>query len=167
MVGDLRGRSEDLGGVMASTDIDDVLAIERLSFPTPWTREHFRHEIEDNAFAWNPVDRFDGRVVGYACVWFLDDEARINNVAIDPARRRAGLGSKLLGRVLEEAGRRGCREVTLEVRPSNAAARVLYERLGFRSVGRRRGYYQDTGEDAILMTLDLPVGTPSVERRAE
>lgn len=140
---------------MTALDLPRVLAIERASFPTPWTEENFRHEIESNPLAWNLVARRGGRVVAFACVYVVADEVMINDIATDPEERRGGLARTLLRHVLDGASRRGCRRATLEVRPSNAAARSLYEAFGFVTVGRRPGYYADSGEDALLMERPL------------
>ncbi len=136
---------------MAEADLDSVLAIERVSFPTPWTRENFLFELRDNPFARNVVIRLTGKIVGYSCLWVIDRELKINNIAIGPEHRGSGLGAKLLDGVLELGVTEGCTEATLEVRPSNMVARRLYDSRGFEVVGRRKGYYQDTGEDALLM----------------
>ncbi|MGH7278103.1 MAG: GNAT family N-acetyltransferase, partial [Candidatus Rokuibacteriota bacterium] len=85
------------------------------------------------------------------------------NIAVDPARRRHGFGRTLLQGVIEDARRRGLRVVALEVRPSNSEARGLYESFGFQVVGRRRGYYYDTGEDALVMEATLS-GMPEARR---
>jgi len=140
---------------MKAPDLDEVLAIERASFPTPWSRDSFLFEIRENPFAWNVVLREGGRVRAYACLWTVDRELKINNIAVHPAARRRGFGRKLLASVLERGRKVGCVQAALEVRPSNDAARAMYESFGFRAVGRRKGYYQDTREDAILMTMRL------------
>ena len=136
---------------LREADLDAVLAIERVSFPTAWTRENFLYELRDNRFARNLALREDRRLVGYACLWVLEGELKINNIAVDPRRRGVGYGHVLLRACLELGRAEGCAEATLEVRPSNLVARRLYERYGFRETGRRRGYYQDTDEDAVLM----------------
>ena len=96
-----------------------------------------------------------GRVLGYACVWLLHGELKINNLAIHPSYRRRGLGDWLLRRVLELGRTTGCRTATLEVRASNDEALALYRRNRFVPVGRRKNYYQWEGEDAILMSAPL------------
>lgn len=140
---------------MTVEDLPRVLAIERASFSSPWSEANFRHEIESNPMAWNLVVRTAGRVVGFACAYVVADELMINDLAVDATLRREGFGSALLRRLLDGARTRGCRRVTLEVRPSNAPARALYEAFGFEIVGHRRGYYADTGEDGMLMALVL------------
>jgi ribosomal-protein-alanine N-acetyltransferase len=141
---------------MTVEDLPWVLAIERTSFPSPWSEANFRHEIEANPMAWNLVARTGGRVVAFACAYVVVDELMINDLAVDASRRREGLGRALLRTLVDGARTRGCRRVTLEVRPSNASARALYGAFGFELVGRRSGYYADTGEDALLMALALP-----------
>jgi ribosomal-protein-alanine N-acetyltransferase len=140
---------------MTVGDLPGVLAIERMSFTTSWSEANFRHEIEDNPLAWNLVGRAQGVVVAFACAHLVVDELMINDLAVDSSVRRRGIGSVLLRHLLEGARVRGCRRATLEVRPSNAPARALYEAFGFEIVGRRRGYYADTGEDALLMARAL------------
>ena len=141
--------------VMSEEDLDQVLVIEADSFPTPWTKDNFRFELRSNPFARNFVMRRGKHVLAYACLWVVGDELKINNIAVETASRRRGLGSALLGRVMEVGITEGCREAELEVRPSNHAARRLYERHGFREVRRRKGYYRDTKEDAIVMCAKL------------
>jgi ribosomal-protein-alanine N-acetyltransferase len=140
---------------LREADLDEVLAIERVSFPTAWTRDNFLYELRDNRFARNLALRAGGRLAGYACLWVLEDELKINNIAVRPDLRGSGLGHTLLRACLELGVAEHCAEATLEVRPTNLVARRLYERYGFRETGRRPGYYQDTGEDAVLMTARL------------
>jgi ribosomal-protein-alanine N-acetyltransferase len=140
---------------MTVADLQRVLAIERMCFTSPWTEANFRYEVEENPMAWNLVGRADGEVVAFACAHIVADELMINDLAVDPSARRRGIGSGLLRHIMDGARIRGCRLATLEVRPSNAPARALYEAFGFEVVGRRRGYYADTGEDAILLARDL------------
>ena len=141
--------------VMSEEDLDQVLAIERDSFPTPWTRDNFRFEIRSNPFARNFVVRHGKSVLAYACLWVVGDELKINNIAVRAVFRRRGLGGALLERVMELGRVEGCHEAELEVRPSNHVARRLYERHGFREVRKRKGYYRDTREDAIVMSATL------------
>jgi ribosomal-protein-alanine N-acetyltransferase len=99
-----------------------------------------------------------GPVAGFACVWVIDQELKINNIAVHPHWRGRGLGARLVDFVLTFAREQGCTEATLEVRPSNGPALRLYGRAGFRIVGRRRGYYSDTHEDALVMSRPLEPG---------
>lgn len=157
---------------MRPEDLEDVLAIERVSFSMPWSRGAFLYEMEQNRVARCWVTREGARLVGYLCLWEVADELHITNIAVHPATRRRGIGRALLQTVLDEARGRGLRLVVLEVRPSNHEARTLYESFGFRVVGRRRGYYYDTGEDALVMEAGLaqdapaPEASPGNQRRA-
>jgi ribosomal-protein-alanine N-acetyltransferase len=140
---------------MTVADLPRVLELERLAFASPWTEANFRHEVESNPLAWNVVVERDGVLAGFACAYLVADELMINDIAIDPAQRRRGVGRALVRHILDGARVRGCRRATLEVRPSNTGARRLYDGFGFEVVGRRRGYYADTGEDALLMLRAL------------
>ncbi len=146
---------------MRESDLDGVLAIERASFVTPWSRANFLHEMRDNPYAWNVVVREEGRVLAFACLWIVDEELHVNNIAVAPGARGAGLGTALFRFILREASARGCRRGTLEVRPSNLVARRLYERFGFRPVGVRKGYYADTREDALVLEGPIPPVAPA------
>ena len=155
---------------MAVTDLDSVLAIERVSFSTPWSRGAFVYELNQNQVARSWVARASGEVVGYLCLWEVGPEVHITNLAVHPTWRRHGIARTLLGTILEDARRRGVTQALLEVRPSNTEARGLYERFGFRMIGRRKGYYPDTGEDALVMEVDLAQsaeGNPSAPRKVE
>jgi ribosomal-protein-alanine N-acetyltransferase len=144
------------GGIetMRESDLDAVVAIERTAFAAPWSRESFGYELR-NPWARNLVARRAGEVVGYLCAWIVAEEIKINNVAVRHDARGRGIGRALLEHALRQARSEGCREASLEVRPSNLTARHLYRDLGFRAVGRRKAYYRDTGEDAILMFREL------------
>ncbi|MBI1734908.1 MAG: ribosomal protein S18-alanine N-acetyltransferase [Candidatus Rokubacteria bacterium] len=144
---------------MRSRDLDEVVAIERASFTLPWSRGAFLYEMEQNRVARCFVVREDARVVGYVCVWEIGDEVHITNIAVHPDCRQRGIGRMLLSTVLDDARGRRLRIVGLEVRPSNREALPLYESFGFKVVGRRKGYYYDTGEDALVMELKLEEAT--------
>jgi ribosomal-protein-alanine N-acetyltransferase len=144
-------------------DLDAVLAIERQSFPHPGSRQAFLYELRENRVARLWVARQEGAggpgpelpVVGYLCLWLVADEVHVTNFAVDPTHRQRGYGRHLLGTLLELYRRNGARRAALEVRPSNHSARRLYEAFGFRQVGLRKGYYFDTGEDALRMEARL------------
>jgi len=140
---------------MSVDDLDTVVEIERASFGTPWSRAAFRYEITQNKVARCLVARGGVGVVGYICCWEIGHEIHITNVAVHPAHRRQGLGRALVAGLLGEGRARGVRLAFLEVRPTNEDAMLLYEHLGFRVVGRRKGYYFDTGEDALVMEARL------------
>jgi [ribosomal protein S18]-alanine N-acetyltransferase len=140
---------------MVESDLDEVLPIERVSFATPWTRAAFSYEIEQNKVARCTAMRSAGRVVGYVCLWEIGHEIHITNLAVHPQWRRRGVGRRLLAFAMAEGIARGVTLAFLEVRPSNAQALKLYEGLGFQVIGRRTGYYFDTGEDALVMEARL------------
>lgn len=136
-------------------DLDEVMRIEEASYQSPWSRGAFVREVQDNTTADYIVAEVPGYgIVGYCGMWLLLDEAHITNVAVHPDCRRRGVATELLRVAARRAVARGAVALTLEVRPSNDGARRLYARLGFVARGRRRHYYSDTGEDAIIMSLE-------------
>ena len=143
---------------MQPGDLDAVVEIEAHSFPTAWSREGYEHEIKRNERATYYVltHSTSGRapaVIGYAGYWLMADEAHISIIAVAPAWRGRGLGELLLLQLLAHALAAGAILATLEVRNTNEIAHALYRKYGFAVVGRRKGYYKDTGEDALLMTV--------------
>ncbi len=141
---------------MRPSDVPEVVAIEESAFPVPWTAANFLHEIQENPFAYNRVLRSErGLVEAYACAWIVDEEVRINNIAVRGEARRRGYGEMLLRHLMELGRSLGCTRATLEVRPSNLPALTLYRKLGFDVVARRKGYYSDTREDALVMRCTL------------
>ena len=161
-------------------DIEEVTHIDRLSFPTPWSYNSYYNEIERNKAAhyyvlrlrdapqtaddgengWRRLQRWLGvqpghersSIIGYAGMWLMHDEAHISTIAIHPVWRGHALGEYMLLAMLAEARALNAAMVTLEVRVSNIRAQALYRKYHFDVVGRRRGYYSDNGEDALLMT---------------
>lgn len=142
---------------MGLEHLDQVLEIEKVSFPTPWSRDAFKSEIQQNGFARYIVAIWDRAVIGYGGMWIILDEAHITNVAVRPDLRGKNIGKALMLEIMRQAVIRGANSMTLEVRPSNKAARKLYHDLGFTERGIRKRYYSDTNEDAIIMWKeDLP-----------
>jgi ribosomal-protein-alanine N-acetyltransferase len=143
---------------MKVEDVAVVAAIDRLSFPLPWSENSFRSDLTTNPAAHLLVaEQTTGggrRIAGYAGYWLVIDEAHLSTLAVDPDLRRRGVGERILREAMRHAVRQGAEMMTLEVRVSNHAARRLYDKLGFRAVGRRPHYYNDNLEDAILMTRD-------------
>jgi len=139
---------------MTLADLDGVMAVEEISYLTPWSRRAFVSELTENIHAHYIVARLGREVVGYAGMWVILDEAHVTNIAVHPDWRRRGLGERLLRELISRARARGATRVTLEVRKSNMVAQRLYTRLGFVPRGIRKGYYSDTGEDAIIMWLE-------------
>jgi ribosomal-protein-alanine N-acetyltransferase len=136
---------------MRETDIDEILEIERLSFPTPWTDAMFKHQLSLDKIAASLSLVEEGTVVGYAIAWFVFDEIHLLSIAVAPHWRRRGYAGRLLDAVIEMGRERGIYKIVLEVRVGNTGAQEFYRRRGFRVIGRRKGYYRETGEDAIIM----------------
>ncbi|NLJ84815.1 MAG: ribosomal protein S18-alanine N-acetyltransferase [Firmicutes bacterium] len=141
---------------MRVRDLDGVLSIERVSFPTPWSRYAFLSELLENDRAYYAVARTQDRIlVGYIGMWLVLDEGHITTIAVHPAYRGRGIGRQLLEAV-EIIGRaRNMHRITLEVRVSNMVAHNLYVSMGFVDAGIRPGYYRDNNEDAIIMWKEL------------
>src|SRR4051794_24377669 len=138
---------------LAYSDLPGVIAIERRSFPAPWSLAMFVLELSKPSgvcLAATTGEELDGYLVccRYDQVWHL------MNVAVSPDRRRRGVATRLIRRLFEETGGGAAPPITLEVRVSNREAIAMYEGLGFRSAGVRPRYYQDNGEDALIMWLD-------------
>lgn len=135
-------------------DIDAIAELERLCFPTPWSRDSIRQELTENQMAFYAVAEINGIVVGYAGMWHIVDEGHITNVAVHPDYREKHIGSAIVAVMIAYSEARGIRRFTLEVRSSNEAAKALYRKFDFKEEGLRRGYYQDNGEDAVIMWRD-------------
>ena len=135
-------------------DLDEIIAIEQVSFPTPWPRQVFDMELKSSR-SYKRVSKINGIVVGYIIAWKVYDEVHILNLAVHPEHRRKGIGRGLLSDCLRYFSNRGIKSAILEVRVRNINAIKLYETAGFRSIGLRRKYYSDTGEDALVMKLDM------------
>lgn len=137
---------------MKPEHIKAVHAIEQKTNPSPWSENTFRGEIANRDAHYFILCDAD-TIVGFAGYWCVIDEAHITTIAIDPNRQGAGLGRKLMERLLEHARAAGMACATLEVRSSNRRAIALYEKLGFVACGVRKRYYADSGEDALVMWL--------------
>jgi ribosomal-protein-alanine N-acetyltransferase len=135
---------------MSRTDLPEIMAIENISFPTPWTEAMILREFETPHSVHRLAER-EARVAGYMISWLTPPEAMIMSLAVHPQLRRQGIGRALLSDSLKIFHSTGIETVWLEVRLQNLAAQSLYQRFGFREAYRRRGYYQDTGEDAMVM----------------
>ena len=143
-------------------DIATIAEIERRSFSDPWSERSFRDVLAHSGmfFACARGDVNDGpaasRVLGYVVAWFAGGQGEIANLAVDPDARGRGIGSILLDAALDKARRQRTDEVFLEVRSSNLRARQLYESRGFAEVGRRRRYYRQPVEDAVILRWTEP-----------
>jgi ribosomal-protein-alanine N-acetyltransferase len=139
---------------MAVEDISAVVDLDQKSFSLPWPERSFRFELTDNPASRCWVAELDGKVVGMIVIWLIVDEAHVATIATDPEYRRQGIGRRLLAHALRRLITDGARSSFLEVRESNVAAQDMYRKFGYEVTGRRRRYYRDNDEDAILMTLD-------------
>jgi ribosomal-protein-alanine N-acetyltransferase len=148
-------------------DIPEVLRIERASFADPWSADSFLTSLEldrmrvlvaEEQTGGDGGNTGNGMLLGYVIALVLAEEAEVADLAVSSDARRRGVGGLLLDRVTDELAQRGVLSVYLEVRESNTAARALYESRAFRQVGRRRGYYQNPTEDALLLKRDIEPG---------
>lgn len=135
---------------MNESDIDGVYELEKLCFPKPWTKKMLSDELIKGESHYI-VCVSDDNIIGYAGCLCMPDGADITNVAVSPKFRRNGIAIELLENISNEIKRRNLKQIMLEVRKSNIAARTLYEKLGFSQISIRRRYYSDNGEDAIIM----------------
>ena len=141
-------------------DLPAIEVIERASYPTPWSRSMFAGELaKPSSICLGAFDPDTTALMGYMIISRYVDAWHVMNIAVSPDHRRRGVASSLLGRLLELTAGEGRRGYTLEVRVSNTGAIALYEQLGFRGRGIRRGYYTDNREDALIMWRD-PGGDP-------
>lgn len=149
---------------MTVDDVDAVTAIEQATFTPPWSRDAFYQEMTSNAVARYLVAEKNGQVIGFAGAWLILDESHITNIAIAEKERGNGYGRLLTEGLLQYLSNLGASYATLEVRVSNLRAQKLYSSIGFVAVGKRKRYYEDNGEDALLMVCDhMPDADPNFE----
>ncbi|MEW5871984.1 MAG: ribosomal protein S18-alanine N-acetyltransferase [Chloroflexota bacterium] len=144
---------------MRLEDVEQVQAIDRISFSMPWPLSAYNYEIKNNPLSllWVAEATHPDappHIVGMVVVWLILEEAHIANIAVHPDYRGRGISKTLLAVALKEAIRRGSQKATLEVRAHNQVAQKLYRRFGFEIVGQRPKYYRDNYEDALIMTVD-------------
>lgn len=133
-------------------DVPVLAEIEKRCFHTPWSEESLRDDLTGNPLSvYMVLEAENGDVAGYMSLWRILDEGHINNVAVLPEYRRRGGASEMLEFMLEYSEKNGISSHTLEVRVSNEGAIGLYRKFGFREAGVRKGYYEDNGEDALIM----------------
>lgn len=152
---------------MRESDIPLIQAIEKEIFLTPWPRNAYQREITQNRSAAYLVIRRDDEIVAYGGLWKMYDEAHVTTVGVKRDQQGKGYGLVVMAALIDRAYRMGTRWMTLEVRPSNDTAIRLYEKFGFKVIGRRRGYYTDNGEDAIVMWSDSIHSQPFKQRFQE
>ena len=140
---------------MTREDIEQVLAIERVSFTVPWSRNLFLSEFRNTRVSLMLVARSpEGGIIGYIVCWVVADELHILDLATEPFWRRRGIARMLVLAAVREGAERGASRAFLEVRASNTAALLLYEGLGFNRTLVREGYYDMPVEDAVVMSLE-------------
>ena len=139
---------------MRLEDIEQVIAIDRVSFSLPWPERSFRFELTDNPASRCWVADVDGKIVGMIVAWLIVDEVHFATIATHPDFRRQGIAKRLLSHALRQLSNEGAQSSFLEVRASNLAAQEMYRKFGYGESGIRRRYYKDNDEDAILMTLE-------------
>ena len=139
----------------SSADLGQVEEIENSCFSDPWPRLALLAELQSDRMRWPLIGELRGKIVGYLMAWRVVDRLHILNLAVQFECRRRGIGAALLAEALARAVAADLKRATLEVRENNASAIRFYEQHGFTARGRRRNYYADTGEDAVVMNLDL------------
>ncbi|MFQ5577841.1 MAG: ribosomal protein S18-alanine N-acetyltransferase [Anaerolineae bacterium] len=135
---------------MTPADLPQIMTIEQTAYATPWPEAAYRQELNRDR-AYFEVARHRHTIIGYSGMWHFVDEAHLGTLVTHPAARGKGIGALLLANIIHRALALPVHAVTLEVRPSNRAAMILYAKFGFEEVGRRKNYYPDR-EDAIIMT---------------
>jgi [ribosomal protein S18]-alanine N-acetyltransferase len=143
---------------MAEAHLGAVMEIERYSFIAPWSKNLFCHELSTHisrSFVALVREADRQQVAAYMCSWIIHEEGNILKFACHPQYRRQGVGRLLLRHGLQDAWRMGARIASLEVRPSNTGALLFYTACGFVRAGVRKGYYQETAEDAVIMEMEL------------
>ena len=139
---------------MLPADVPQIAALERLCFSDPWSEGSVAGELENELSLWLVAEE-DGTVRGYIGSQSVPPDCDILNLAVAPDARRQGLGQRLLQALLDALHRRGIERVFLEVRPTNVPARALYAALGFEEIGRRKEYYVNPVEDALILRKEL------------
>lgn len=137
---------------MKKSDIDDVVAIEAKAYGEHhWSKESFYNELSNDLARYYSVYNENDELIAYSGCWQILEEAHITNIAVSPEYKRKHIGEALLITIIDECYRNMAKYITLEVRVSNNPAISLYEKYGFKSLGSRKGYYQDNNEDALIM----------------
>jgi len=140
---------------MKESDLDGVVAIEEVSFPTPWSREMFREDLTRPFSQPFAAEGPAGDILGYVVCWNVAGESHLLNIAVHPGFRGRGVGEALLLETIRRAERAGSKSIHLEVRTGNDQAQTLYRKCGFTFIGIRKGYYTDTGEDALIFSREI------------
>ena len=136
---------------MEVDDLNRILDLELLCFSSPWSKDDFLYELNENPFGYYVVLRVEDKILAYLGLWMDEERAQITTIGVDPEHRGKGYAKTLMEHMLEVCSSKGVKIYSLEVRVSNQAAISLYQRFGFIQVGLRKAYYQDNHEDAYLM----------------
>ena len=137
---------------MEKIDVDGVIGIEEKAYGEHhWSKESFLNELSNDLARYYSAFDENGNLVGYAGCWQILEEVHITNIAVSVDHRRMGIGDKLLQKIIDDCYENKAKYITLEVRVSNTPAISLYEKYGFKSLGVRKGYYQNNNEDALIM----------------
>lgn len=136
---------------MTVEDLDKVIEIEKECFTSLYNKQQYVYELEDNPCAYLYVLEIENEIVGYIDYWITFDSCQLTKIAVAKKHRRKGYASLLMDKMVEEAIAQACEAILLEVRVSNVSAQTFYEGYAFMEINRRKGYYSDTQEDAIVM----------------
>ena len=139
---------------MELSDLDRIVDLERLCFSSPWSKDDFLYELNDNPFGYYVVLKEEDKILAYLGLWMDGKRAQITTIGVDPSHRGRGHAKALMKHMLDVCSSSGVKMYSLEVRVSNGPAIALYQRYGFRQVGLRKAYYQDNHEDAYLMVKE-------------
>ena len=140
---------------MKPSDLDGVMEIEEVSFPTPWSPGMFREDLTRPFSRPFVAQGPDGAVLGYVVCWHIAGESHLLNIAVRPDSRGRGIGERLVREAIRRGARAGSERIHLEVRVGNEEAQALYRKCGFTFMGIRKKYYTDTGEDAMLLSREI------------
>ena len=140
---------------MEKSDLSDVLIIEKETFPAPWSEESFLYRLGEKNHNLSLIGTINGRIAAYAVSYIVSDELHFINLAVKQSYRRNKIGEMLLLKSLRAGKEKKCLWVHLEVRKNNTSAIQLYEKIGFKSVGVRKKYYEEENEDALLMSKSI------------
>lgn len=136
---------------MEVNDLEHIVELEQQCFTSPWSKDDFLYELNENPFGYYVVLKEQDQITGYLGLWMDEERAQITTIGVDPKHRSKGYAKALMEHMLDVCSKRGVQMYSLEVRVSNTPAIALYERYGFKKVGIRKAYYKDNHEDAYLM----------------
>lgn len=139
-------------------DLDEIVSMDAICFPAPWSKEQYQYELEENDYAFLYVLKEEDKIIGFIDYWITFDIAQLAKIAILPEYRGKHLAHRLMDQMIQDAEAKQCETLSLEVRVSNLAAQKLYEAYDFINVNTRKGYYHDNGEDAYVLVKALKGG---------